>query len=66
MTKKKKEKEKKSGNLKEEDGKEMRSDIYLSMLFVISISYLQKYNAITFNCMGPVEPTVSSACWNPL
>ena len=41
----------------------MLSDIYFSVRFVLSISYLQKYNAVTFNCMGPVEPTVSPSCW---
>ena len=37
----------------------MLSDIYFAILFFLSISFLQKYNAITLNCMGPVEPTVS-------
>ena len=50
-------------NLKEEDGKKMLSRIYFAILFFVSISYLQKYKAITFNCMGPVEPNVSPACW---
>lgn len=50
-------------NLKEEDGKKMLSHIYFAILFFLSISYLQKYNAVTFNCMGPAEPNVSPACW---
>ena len=39
----------------------MLSYIYFAILLFLSISYLQKYNAITFNCMGPVELTVSPA-----
>ena len=49
--------------LKEEDGKKLLSHIYFAILFFLSSSYLQKYNAVTFSCMGPVESNVSPACW---